>query len=87
MSIDALQKASLAVLGWFVCLVYTRSKVIRIVWPPQRRIAAILAGHYPIDVTPPLPLWAWITIFATPTAIIGILVIVYRNRDKRPRNV
>ena len=87
MSIDALPKASLAVLGWFVCFVYTQSKVVQIVWPPQRRLAAILAGHYAIDPPPPLPLWAWITIFATPTAIIGILIIVYRNRDNRPRNV
>jgi hypothetical protein len=82
-SIDALQKASLTVLAWFVGFIYTKSKVIGIVWPPQRRIAAILAGHYPIDASPPLPLWAWITIYATPTAIIAILVIVYRNRDAR----
>lgn len=83
MSIDALRKTAVAVLIWIVCFKLTASEVYRMVWPPERRIAAIRAGRYAIDAPNPLPPVAWIIMFTIPTVVVGILVFIYRNRTAR----
>ncbi len=84
MRIATLQKASLAVLFWFTCLEFTQSWVVGAIWPPQRRIAATLAGELGEDVCPPLPFWAHFIILAVASAVTGFLVFLYSMRDKRP---
>jgi hypothetical protein len=69
MSIGALQKGSLAVLVWFI-LFFSTSAVVQ-------RLAATVDGHSPIDVAPPLPVWAYISVYAVPTIVTGILVFLY----------
>jgi hypothetical protein len=83
-SIDTLQKASLTALVWFVCFFFTWSVIFRVVWPPERKIAAMRALRYPIDAPPPLPPWAWFALFAIPTAVIALMIAVYRSRTSRP---
>src|ERR1700680_2564670 len=71
MSIDRLQKGSIAILAWVILYFSTRGIVYEIVWPHERRIAAMRAGHYAVDVPPPLPAGAHISIYSAPTLVIG----------------
>jgi len=41
----------------------------------------MVTGHYPLEGFLPLPLWSWITILAAPSTMVGIPVLLYRNRD------
>jgi hypothetical protein len=82
--IDTLRKASLATLAWFGCFACISSKVIQVL-DDQRRIAAIHAGRRPIyEYAASLPLWARITMYGVPSVIVGILIVLYRNRNKPP---
>lgn len=76
MSIGTLQKGSLAVFVWFALFLSTSAVVHRIVWPQERRIAATVVDHSPIDV-PPMPVWAYMSIYAVPTIVTSILVLLY----------
>jgi hypothetical protein len=60
--IAQLQKISLAIL---LCA-FVLNKAVRTVWPPSARIAGILKGTYPIDVTPPLPFIALALVYGVP---------------------
>jgi hypothetical protein len=83
MSVGALQKASLAAVVWFILFLATQAAIQEAVWPPERRIAAIREGHYPIDVPPPLPMIGSIAVYVIPTVVVGLLVIVYRRGTSR----
>lgn len=44
-----------------------------------RDLATKIQEQDAIDVPPPLTAASWIAIVATPTAIVGVLVLIYRN--------
>ena len=83
--IDRIQKGSLAILLWCVIYVFIFGQVFDNVWPPQRRLAGRLNGTYAIDVTPPLPLIAWVLIYSIPTVIVAALVFLYRLGTRKPK--
>ena len=83
MSVGALKKASLAVAAWFILFLATQAAIQEAVWPPERRIAAIREGHYPIDAPPPLPMIGSVAIYVIPTVVVSLLVIVYRRGTRR----
>jgi len=70
---------------WFVVYAYVVEKTVDIVWPPKARIAGILKGTYPIDVTPPLPLMVWFLIYAIPSIGVGCLFLLYLSGSRRGR--
>jgi hypothetical protein len=71
-------KGSLVVLLWFVIHIFVFTKAVSIVWPHNARIAGIRNGTFPIDVTPTLPLIAWVLIYGLPSVIVGSLMLLYR---------
>ena len=83
MRVAALQKASLAAVAWFILFFVTRAAIQEAVWPRERRIAAMMEGHWPIDAPPPLPMIGSIAIYVIPTVVVGLLVILYRRGTRR----
>ena len=70
---------SLAILLWFLAYGFLLSKAYDMVWPHERRVVGILNGTYAIDLSPPLPLIAWVLVYAIPTILVGVLVLLYRS--------
>jgi hypothetical protein len=79
----------LAVLLWFALYVFTWQWVFDLVWSPQAKLAARLSGKYGDDGPAlPLPLIAWVAIFAIPTLAVGALGFLYRvDTRKSPQRI
>lgn len=79
MSTGTFQKASLTALAWLILYFSTSGIVYWIIWPSERRIAAMRAGHFYIDVSPPLPVGGHLLIYGVPTGVVSLLIVLYRR--------